>query len=93
MEYDGPTETFSASTRKGATLTFTGRENLLLRLEKELSKISPADPVLGRGSAEGMRISQDYQEMAEALVSKASWQSLIGSRYYGFFFSRMQMDS
>jgi hypothetical protein len=92
MEYDGNTDTFRAKTRNGATLEFGSREQALLSLESHLSSMKLSDFIPTAGSAEGMHLNGSTRPMAE-MVNRASWETLLGSKYYGLFFSRMQCDS
>jgi hypothetical protein len=92
MEYDGVSDTFRAKTRNGATLEFGGKEQALVQFEESLSRLKLSDFVPTAGSAEGMHLNGSTQPMGE-MVNRASWETLLGSQFYGLFFSRMQCDS
>lgn len=72
MQYNGETNTFSAQTRKGATLAFTGVEATLLELEKELMRSNFGDPVIATGSAAGTEIGLANSDLATSLGGRSS---------------------
>jgi len=92
MEYDGVKNTFRASTRKGATLEFTSKEDFFLQLEKELLKLPISNFVNPSGSGEGPRINGQSFPM-DHMIHRASWKTMLESEFYGLFFNRMQCNS
>jgi hypothetical protein len=94
MEYDGTTDTFRARTRNGATLSWSGGASALLELDSLLtSQNTMANPIVGKGSAQGIELSTAGLPLAESLAQRGSWENLFTSEFSGFMFSRMQCDS